>query len=323
MILIIMADMPQEGALARRAATVGRWGAAALALVAATGALAGCGADSPGGGIRAVGAENEYADVIAQIGGRYVSVSSIMSNPNSDPHSFEASASVAGSVAGAQLVVQNGLGYDTFMNQIENANPSSSRKVVEVQKVLGLPASTPNPHLWYDPSTMSKVAAAIAADLEALEPAHGAQFRANLSAFDASLAPWRSALAALKASYAGVAVAVTEPVADYLIGAAGLRNVTPWAFQADVMNGVDPSAQAVSAVEAALSSHPVKAFLYNRQVTDSLTGSLLHLASQNGVPAVAVYETMPTPGYHYQSWMLAETQALHDALARGTSTTRL
>jgi zinc/manganese transport system substrate-binding protein len=327
MILIIIGVMERRDAARRK--VMGRRGRrpgmalGAMAVAALGGLIAGCGGDAPRTGIQAVAAENQYADVIAQIGGRYVSVTAIESNPDSDPHSFEASASVAHAVATAQLVVQNGVGYDSWMGQVESANPRSSRKVVDVQKLLGLPDNTPDPHLWYDPGTMPKVGATIAADLEALAPDHAAQFRANLEAFDASLDPWRSALARLKASFAGSAVAVTEPVADYLISAAGLDNVTPWAFQADVMNGVDPSAQDVSALETALSGHGIKAFLYNRQVTDSLTQSLRQLANRNGVPVVAVYETMPAPGYHYQSWMAAETLAIQAALASGRSTTGL
>src|SRR5271165_3536111 len=134
-------------------------------------------ASGSGGTIVAVGAENEYADVLSQVGGKYVQASAVMSNPNTDPHTFEASASVAREVSAAQLVVQNGVGYDTFMNTIENAAPSSSRKVVVVQNLLGLPDSTPNPHLWYQPGTMPAVANAIAADLATLSPAHAAYFK--------------------------------------------------------------------------------------------------------------------------------------------------
>ena len=170
-----------------------------------------------------MGAENEYADVIQQVGGKYVQVSAIMSNPNTDPHTFEASASVAQLINAAQLVVQNGLGYDTFMNTIENAVPNSSRDVIVVQKLLGLPDSTPNPHLWYKPATMPAVAKAIAAGLAALQPAHAAYFKANAAAFTASLAGWDAAMAAFKAKYPNTPVATTEPVADYLLQAARRR----------------------------------------------------------------------------------------------------
>ncbi len=164
--------------------------AAAALLVA--GALAGCGSASAStsrsatsansGRIVAVGAENEYANVISQIGGKYVSVSAIMSNPNTDPHTFEASPSVAEAVSAAKLVVQNGVGYDTFMDKIESASSDSSRKVIDVQTLLGLPDSTPNPHLWYDPTTMPKVAAALVKDLSALAPSHACVLRSERQA---------------------------------------------------------------------------------------------------------------------------------------------
>ena len=161
------------------------------------------GAATSGGQVVAVGAENEYANVIGQIGGPYVTISAVMSNPNTDPHSFESSPKVAAEVADAQLVVQNGLGYDDFMDKIEEAAPDAQRKVIDVQKLLGLPASTPNPHLWYKPTTMPAVAKAIAAALSSLQPAHRAYFAAQLATFDASLAPWAAAIAALKAADGG------------------------------------------------------------------------------------------------------------------------
>src|SRR5262252_3154020 len=189
--------------------------ALAGALVALALAAAGC----SGGGnsaadassstalINAVGAENEYANVLGQIGGRYVHVSSILDNPNTDPHTFEASPQVAQEVSSADLIVQNGVGYDSWMNKIESASPNPKRKVITVQQVLGLPDSTPNPHLWYDPATMTAVAKAMAADLSALQPAHKAYFRARLRAFDRSLAPWLAAIVQFKARYPGTTAA--------------------------------------------------------------------------------------------------------------------
>jgi zinc/manganese transport system substrate-binding protein len=278
---------------------------------------------STGGKIVAVGAENEYADVIQQVGGQYVQASAIMSNPNTDPHTFEASASVARVVSAAQLVVQNGVGYDGFMNTIENASPSSSRKVIVVQDLLGLPDSTPNPHLWYKPVTMPAVANAVAADLSALQPAHASYFKANAAAFISSLTAWNNAIAAFKAKYPGTPVATTEPVADYMLQAVGADNMTPWALQADIMNGTDPSAQDVATERSLFTQHKVKVFLYNQQVTDSLTESFISLAQASGVPVVGVYETMPVPGYDYQSWMLAEVQDLQKAVTDKVSTEHL
>ena len=298
-------------------------GGAALA-----GLVAGCGSDASlahtgSGGIAAVGAENEYANVISQIGGRYVTVTAIESNPNSDPHSFEASPSVAQAVSSARLVVQNGLGYDSYMNRIEAASPSAARKVIDVQTLLGVPDSTPNPHLWYAPRTMPAVAGAIAADLGKLAPQHGAYFAANARRFEDSLASWDAALRQFAARHPHTPVATTEPVGDYMLQAAGTDNLTPFGLQADIMNGVDPALQDVTLEKALFSDHRVKALLYNQQVTDSLTQSFLSVARQNRIPVVGVYETMPTPGYNYQSWMLAEVRALNRAITTGASTTRL
>jgi zinc/manganese transport system substrate-binding protein len=278
---------------------------------------------SGGGQIVAVGAENEYASVLTQVGGKYVQVSAIMSNPATDPHTFEASASVARLISAAQLVVQNGVGYDRFMNTIENAAPSSSRKVIVVQNVLGLPDSTPNPHLWYQPSTMPAVANAIAADLATLQPAHASYFKANAASFVSSLTAWDNAMAAFKAKYPNTPVATTEPVADYMLQAVGADNLTPFTFQADIMNGTDPSAQNVALERSLFTQHKVKVFLYNQQVTSSLTQSFITLAHANGIPVVGVYETMPVPGFDYQSWMLTEVQDLQKAVVDKISTEHL
>jgi zinc/manganese transport system substrate-binding protein len=294
-----------------------------VAVLASACSAASGSAHAAAGVIVAVGAENEYASVISQVGGKYVQASAIMSNPNTDPHTFEASASVARTVSEAQLVVQNGVGYDTFMTTIENAAPNAARKVIAVQNLLGLPDSTPNPHLWYKPSTMPAVANAVAADLAAIQPAHASYFKANAAKFITSLNAWTDAIAKFKAQYPNTPVATTEPVADYMLQAAGVDNLTPFAFQADIMNGTDPSAQDVAIERSLFTQHKVKAFLYNQQVTDTLTESFITLARQNGIPVVGVYETMPVPGYDYQSWMLTEVQDLTKAVADHISTEHL
>jgi zinc/manganese transport system substrate-binding protein len=297
------------------------------ALVGAALVVAGCGSAGTGGavghgGISAVGAESQYANVISQIGGRYVSVTAIMNNPNTDPHSFEASPSVAQSVSAARLIVQNGVGYDGFMNKIEADSGSSSRKVIDVQTLLGLPDSTRNPHLWYDPETMPKVAAALVRDLSAIAPSHAGYFRTRAQRFDASLKPWLRALSAFSRAHPHTPVATTEPVGDYMLQAAGATIMTPWNLQADVMNGVDPAPQDISLQDNLFKDHRVKLFLYNQQVTDTLTQSFLKQAARYHVPVVGVYETMPA-GFSYQSWMLAEVAAMRRAVTSGKSTTRL
>jgi len=300
-----------------------------LVLVAACAAGCGGGGQSATAGgvagatIYAVGAENEYANVIEQIGGKYVKVTAIESNPNTDPHTFEASPSVAEAVSAASLLIENGVGYDTYMEKIESASPNASRKVINVQKLLGLPESTPNPHLWYKPTTMPAVAKAIVNDLSALQPAHAAYFQANAKRFEESLKPWYEAIAKFKTAYPNTPVATTEPVGDYMLEAAGTRNLTPFSLQADIMNGTDPAPQNVALQNGLFSGQEVKVFVHNQQVTDSLTESFVQAAKRAGIPVVGVYETMPTPGYDYQSWMLAEVKALEKAVAEHVSTEKL
>jgi zinc/manganese transport system substrate-binding protein len=298
-----------------------------LMLVWSAAGLAGCGTGpattaSSNGRVSVVAAENEYGDVVAQVGGRYVSVISVENNPNTDPHTYEVSPTVASAVAHAGLVIQNGLGYDTFMTRIEAASANAGQRSIDVQRLLGLADSTPNPHLWYGPETMPRVARAIAADLTGLEPSHAAYFQQNAARFTASLQPWLADLAAFKASYAGLAVATTEPVADQLLTAMGLRNLTPFAFQADVMNGTDPTPQDVALEEGFFTHHSVKVFVYNQQAVDSLTESIRASAQETRVPVVGVYETMPAH-YDYQSWMIAETGAIRAAVVEDRSTQHL
>ncbi len=305
------------------------WAAAAAAAAAFVLAITGCGTSGNAhvanvrGVIDAVGAENEYANVLSQIGGKYVHVSAILDNPNTDPHTFEASAQVAQEISSAQVIVQNGLGYDSWIDRIESAAPSSSRKVIVAQKLLALPDSAPNPHLWYDPQTMPAIARAMAADLSAIQPAHKAYFQANLTKFDNSLNPWLNAIAQFKAANPHVTAATTEPVADYLLTAMGIDNLTPFRFQADIMNGVDPSPEDIALENSFVSQHKVAVFAYNQQVTSALTASVRENALKNGVPVVGVYETMPTPGYTYQTWMLAEVEAIDKAVHSQVSTEHL
>ena len=315
-------------------------------------ALAGCsltssqgsstGPTGAGDKIVIVAAENEYADVASQIGGGYVSVDAILSNPNTDPHTFEADPRVAEKLSAAQILIQNGLGYDDFMTDLASASPNDGRKVINAQKVLGLPDDTANPHLWYNPSTMPAVAEAIEKDLSALDPTHASHYQDNLAKFTASLKPWTEGLASFQQQHGGTPIAVTEPVADYMLEAggpnspamlpsalpdytaqaAGVEIKTPWSLQAAIMNDTDPSPQDSAAQDALFTGKQIKVFIYNQQVTDDITTRYLNLAKQNHIPVVGVYETMPRK-YTYQKWMESELTALQKAVVNGTSTETL
>ena len=273
--------------------------------------------------INAIGVENEYADVIAQVGGKYVHVQSILTDPSTDPHTFEASPKLARQIASAQLVVENGVGYDEWADKLMSASPRPSRRVINVQKLLGRPDDTANPHLWYDPKTMPAVAKAVADALAELDAGQAQYFHGNADKFVASLAPWTAAMAAFKAKHDKTPIAVTEPVADYMLDAMGFTIMTPFSLQKAIMDGTDPAPQDVTTQNDLFDQRKVAVFAYNQQVTSSLTKSYLNLAQKNGIPVVGVYETMPTPGYSYQSWMLAEVNALEKAVSAKTSTQSL
>ncbi len=292
-------------------------------VLAITVLAAGCSQAPTAGPPLAIGVESQYADVLAQIGGPYVRVRSILSNPNTDPHAFEASPAVARAVAAASLVVMNGLGYDAWIERILAAVPNRERTVIDVRALLAVPRNSTNPHLWYDPRTMPAVAAAAARAFAALQPAHAEYFEANAQRFAASLGPWRQAIDSFRKHYGSTPVAVIEPVANALLEAAGCRILTPLALQLAIMNGTDPAPQDLASERALLSEGKVKVLIYNQQVTSPLTASFLQLAQAHHIPVVGVYETMPQPGYHYQSWMLAETNALRAAVAEGVSTRTL
>ncbi len=263
-----------------------------------------------------VAGELQYANVAQQIGGPYVSVTALMTNPNTDPHAFEASSQVAREIASANVLVQNGLGYDSFMSNIAKASPSSSRKTITVSSLVHLMNESSNPHLWYSPATMPAFAQALATQLSSLDPTHREYFQSQLKKFDASLSLWLQAIATCKSHYAGVGVAVTEPVADYLLLAMGLTIKTPYIYQADVMNGVDPSPQDIATQQSLISSHHVRSLVYNEQVSDALTSSVRSLASANRTPVVGVYEIMPTGMRSYQEWMLSATADITASLIR-------
>jgi zinc/manganese transport system substrate-binding protein len=198
------------------------------------------------GKVRVVAAENFYGDIAQQIGGRYVSVTSILNDPNADPHLFEPGTTTGAQVADAKLVIENGLGYDAWMDRLIAATPNQDREVVNVAEVLGVSGADANPHLWYDVPRLPQIARAITRALTAADPAHADEYSTQGASFVASLSPLDGAVASIKASFAGEPVAYTEPVPGYLLAAAGLVVKTPMAFARAIEEGNDPTPQAVA-----------------------------------------------------------------------------
>ena len=263
--------------------------------------------------LQIVAAENFYGDAARSLGGPYVQVTSILSNPNQDPHLFEASASTARALAGANVAVKSGADYDPWMNKLLAASSPSGRTVITVADLVNKKPGD-NPHVWYDPATMPLFAKALHAELVRRDPAHQVAYDANLATFDASLRPLTAKIAHIRARFAGTQVAATEPVFGYMAGALGLK-MTNSAFQLAVMNGTEPGARQVAAFQNDLKTRRAKVLLYNLQVTDPATERLKAVARAAGVPIVGVTETQPA-GKTYTTWMLAQLTALEQALQK-------
>jgi zinc/manganese transport system substrate-binding protein len=287
-----------------------------IVLASSTVLLAGCGsAAKDGSGLAVVAAENVYGDIAQQIGGAHVRVTSILSDPNADPHLFEPGSDNALAVATAAIVIQNGVGYDAFMTRLENAAPSSKRAVLTIADVLGVHGRDANPHLWYDVPALGRIAGAIAATLERADPGRASAYRSGLARFDASLGPLRREVARIRTSFGGSAVAYTEPVAGYLIDAAGLRNLAPSAFTRAIADGTEPSPQAFAAMTTLMTHHSVKVLLYNSQAVSPITSRVRDAAVHAHIPVIGVTELVP-PQRSFQQWQLAQARQLAAALAR-------
>ena len=262
-------------------------------------------------GIDVVAAENFYGDLAKQVGGRYVSVTSILSNPDQDPHLFEADPSTARALKAAKVTISNGADYDPWMDKLTKADPAQGRAEIVAADLVGKKAGD-NPHLWYDPKTMEAVARDLAAKLSTIEPAHKAEFEKNAAAFETSIKPLDAKVAAMKTKYAGQPVTASEPVFGYMAGLIGL-DMHNEPFQMAVMNSTEPSASDVARFEDDLKGHKVKVMLYNSQADDQAVKRLVQIAKDSHVPVVGVSETEPA-GSTYQVWMTKQLDALDHAL---------
>jgi zinc/manganese transport system substrate-binding protein len=284
-------------------------GAVALASCLAAGSAA-------AGPVKVVASENFYGDIAQQIGGANVEVTSVLTNPDQDPHLFEASASMARDVAAAKVVIVNGADYDPWMEKLLSANKAPGRKEIVVAKLVRKKGGD-NPHLWYDPATMLAFAKVFAAELSSLDPAHKAEYANGASRLADALKPLEAKIGEMKEKYAGQPVTASEPVFGYMAQALGLK-MRNERFQLAVMNDTEPSASDIAAFENDLKNHKVKVMLYNSQASDPAVQRLVGIARQSNVPVVGVSETEPA-GKTYQEWMLDQLNALDRALAGRSS----
>ncbi|HKN07318.1 MAG TPA: zinc ABC transporter substrate-binding protein [Thermoplasmata archaeon] len=263
--------------------------------------------------IQVVAAENFWGSLIAQMGGTHVSVTSIVTDPNADPHEYEANASDARAIADAQLVIENGEGYDSWCSQLVGSSDTPGQVVLNVQNTLGV-ASGGNPHFWYNPNYVNITVHQMYSDLVSISPGNTQYFQQQYATLNASLGQLYGEAAAIKAHFAGTEVASTESIFVYLANFTNLDLVSPPAFMDAVAEGNDPPAQSVVVFQQQLESGNVSVLVYNAQTVSPLTSSMKAIAQSNNVTVIAVTETIQPPNVSFQLWMESEYLDLYNAL---------
>jgi zinc/manganese transport system substrate-binding protein len=301
----------------------GKAGVGALLLVCLGGAaLTGCGATELGasnvGRVRVVAAEDFWGSIAAQVGGGHVRVTSILAEPNADPHSYEPSSTDARTVADAQYVIINGAGYDQWAANLLAANPVAGRKELNVGTLVGKKDGD-NPHLWYNPDYVAAVVDRIRDDLKALDPADASAFDASARAFlTTGLAQYHGLIAGIKAKYSGTAVGATESIFSYLAPALGLDLITPYSYLKAVSEGAEISAADEATVEQQISQQQIKVLVSNAQNTPNNIQAVISLAEAQHIPIATITETLSPAGATFQAWQSAQLQGIAAALARAT-----
>jgi zinc/manganese transport system substrate-binding protein len=293
-----------------------------LVLIAALTAGCSSAGSEARGHVSVVAATSVWGDVARQVAGRLagtkVSVKAIISNPSADPHSYEVDPRDELAIKRADVIIENGGGYDDFMGKLRSA-AGADGSVLDAVRISGKQPvhGDLNEHVWYDFPTVQRVAARIASVLAAKDPADAATFRGNAAAFGTSLRRLEAGTAVLRQRYGGTAVAITEPVPLYLLAACGLVNRTPEAFSSAVEDEQDVAVRVLQQTKQLFSQHRVRVLVYNAQTTGAQTGQVISAARAAGVPVVPVTETLPA-GLGYLPWMAKNLDALTAALS-GTS----
>ncbi|HZO74572.1 MAG TPA: zinc ABC transporter substrate-binding protein [Ktedonobacteraceae bacterium] len=279
--------------------------------------LSACGSSpQPGTGntsaIAVVAAENFYGDIVQQIGGDRVSVTSILTDPTVDPHEYESNVQNAVAVSNARFVIKNGGGYDGWMDRLLAASPNTDRMVLTAYDAA--PIKLPdNVHVWYSLEDIRAIARTIATSLKKLDSAHAAVFDHNLQQFEQALMPVQQRIDAIRGRYAGTAVGLTETIFLYQANPLGLKVLTPFEFQKAVAEGNDPPASSIIEASDQVAQRMIKVLIYNVQTNTPVTTNLLNAAKRQHIPTVAVTETMPS-ARTYQQWMLDQLVSLEQGL---------
>jgi zinc/manganese transport system substrate-binding protein len=268
--------------------------------------------------LRIVAAENFWGSIVAQLAGNKATVTNIITNPDTDPHDYEATPSDARTIASAKYVVENGIGYDAWFQKLLDASPTSGRKVLNVGKLVGIDAGG-NPHQWYSPETVQSVIDQVTTDLKALDPSHASYYDQQKAKYESTgLKQYNDLIAGIKQQYGGTPVGATESIFAPLAGALGLKLITPENFLDAVSEGTDPTAQDKATVDDQIKTNQIKVLVYNSQNATPDVKALVNAAKAKKIPVTTVTETLSPAGLTFQAWQSKQLTALKAALAQGT-----
>lgn len=293
-----------------------RGATAAMAAIAIVVSVSACESGASAGrtsAINVVAGQNFWGSIASQLGGSKANVQSVVSDPNADPHEYASSTNDARAFAEADLVILNGAGYDDWGQKLLDANQSTHRNVLNVAQLLGKKAGD-NPHFWYDPAYVVKVADNITSRYKSIDPGDASYFDQRRVDFTSALKPYTDRIAEIKAKFAGVAVGSTESIFVFMAAALGLNLISPVDFMDAVAEGNDPPAQSVVAFQNQITGKQIKVLVYNVQTATAVTTNAKHLAAAVDIPVVGVSETLQPETVTFQDWQLAQLITLENAL---------
>ena len=265
--------------------------------------------------IQVVAAENFWGSVAAQLGGSHVQVTSIIDSPDADPHDYEPTAADGRAIAAADLVVINGVGYDTWATKLSAANPNPDRTDLTVGELVGV-AEGGNPHRWYNPDDVTKVVDQLTADYKRISPGDASYFDAQRTAFlTTGIAGYKAVIADIKARYGGTPVGASESIFAMIAPALGLDLITPPSFLKAISEGTDPTAGDKATIDAQIAGKKIKVYVYNSQNATPDVQAQIAAAKAQGIPVSTITETMTPATASWQQWQTAQLVALRDALA--------
>ncbi len=284
--------------------------------------LAGCGGGSGSSGasstgkLNVVAAEDFWGSIAEQLGGDRVEVRNIITNPAADPHAYEPTSEDARTMAGAQLAIVNGIGYDQWATKLLAADPSSGRTVLTVGDLLGLKDGD-NPHQWYSPTSVQKVIEQITADYKKADPGHGAYFDRRRTAFETKgLAEYHGLISQIKSRYSGTPVGASESIFEPLAPALGLKLLTPSGFLDAISEGTEPTPADKTTTDEQIAANRIRVWVYNDQNATPDVQRLNDAAKAAGIPVATVTETLTPEGASFQAWMSRQLEGLRAALAK-------